>query len=940
MVFEEDVMLLVSMKSFLISIMILCLSFAQSHVNESAHGLGNYNVPFFKADSYRPNVQPPDEFLGFTLGSRPAHHDEVMNYFNYLDKLLDNINLVEYGRTYEGKPLVYLMISSKRNMTNIKDIKNSISLLSDPRKIENSKTANKIIKNTPAIAWMAYGIHGDEISSTDAAIQLAYQLAAGDDSATKKILKELVISIDPNENPDGRERYLQQLLQWRGEVVNSDASSLDHSGLWPYGRGNHYLFDLNRDWFSSVHPETKGKVSAILNWNPQFLVDSHEMGSMDTYLFNPPRAPYNPYMPKTIFKWWDKIAKDQAAAFDEYGWSYYTGDWNEEVFPGYGSSWGIYIGLVGILYEQSGADGSIVKKEDGTITTYRETVHHQFISSIANLQTIANQKEELLRDYYNNRKKAVSTKNAGKAFIFSSKSNKTRLNELGETINRQTIEVYTNINDLKLPKAINSSGETVTRQNIPAGSLIIPLDQPLNILINNILSFDIRLDTKSMEKERKKLLKNQGSTLYDVTAWSLSHAYGTDSYYTEVMPKISLEPFQAIPNKGKLIGKDPRHGWAVKSDDDQFYHLVGKLLENKIKAWCAKEGFKIEGEYFPRGSIVIRNNSNKNMKVGLLKDLASKYGVDIFAINTALATDGPDLGSSNFTMLIEPRIAIISGPPTSTYSFGATWHLIDYKMKSRASLINAMNFGWQDLSKYNVLILPNGRGMKKVLGDNGINKLREWIDDGGTLISYSNSAAFLSDSSVSISSVRFRRQVLDNLDSYDNDLFILKEAENFSIDSVALWEGGDIYTSSESKEVTEKNSKKIKELDQLGRKFRPQGAILKVNMDKEHWLTVGCGDFVPVLYNTGNVLMAKKPINVAGRLADENNLRLGGLLWPEAKSRIAESAWVTQEYRGKGQIILFATEPHFRGYFKASTRVLLNAIYLGPGMGTRHSVEW
>ena len=266
-------MLLVSKKSFLISIMTLCLSFAQSYVNESAHGLGNYNVPFFKADSYRPNVQPPDEFLGFTLGSRPAHHYEVMNYFNYLDKLLDNINLVEYGRTYEGKPLVYLMISSKRNMTNIKDIKNSISLLSDPRKIENSKTANKIIKNTPAIAWMAYGIHGDEISSTDAAIQLAYQLAAGDDSATKKILKELVISIDPNENPDGRERYLQQLLQWRGEVVNSDASSLDHSGLWPYGRGNHYLFDLNRDWFSSVHPETKGKVSAILNWNPQVSFD-------------------------------------------------------------------------------------------------------------------------------------------------------------------------------------------------------------------------------------------------------------------------------------------------------------------------------------------------------------------------------------------------------------------------------------------------------------------------------------------------------------------------------------------------------------------------------------------------------------------------------------------------------------------------------------------
>ena len=932
-------MLLVPKKSFLISIMILSLSVAQSYENESAHGLGNYNVPFFKANSYHPNVQPPNEFLGFALGSRPVHHYEVINYFNYLEKLLDNITLTEYGYTYEGKPLIYLMISSKKNMANIENIKKSISLLADPRKLNNSQSASKIIKNTPAVAWMAYSIHGDEISSTDAAVQLAYQLAAGTDPVTKNILKELVISIDPTENPDGRERYLQQLLQWRGEIVNSDASSLDHSGFWPYGRGNHYLFDLNRDWFATVHPETKGKVSAILEWNPQFLVDSHEMGAMDTYLFNPPRAPFNPYMPKTIFKWWDKIAQDQAAAFDEYGWSYYTGDWNEEVYPGYGSSWGIYIGLVGILYEQSGADGSIVKKEDGTITTYRETVHHQFISSMANLQTIASQKEELLKDYYNNRKKAVSTKNTGKAFVFSSNTNQTRLNELGETIKRQTIEVYTNKNDLKLPKAINSSGKTVTRQNIPAGSLIIPLNQPLNTLIKNILSFDIRLGTKSMEKERKKLLKNQGSTLYDVTAWSLSHAYGTDSYYTEVMPKVSLEPFQAILSEGKLIGKNPKYGWAIKSDDDQFYHLVGRLLENKIKAWCAKEGFNVEGEYFPRGSIVIRNNSNKKMKVGLLKELASKYGVDIFSINTALATDGPDLGSSNFNMLIEPRIAIVSGAPTSTYSFGATWHLIDYKMKSRASLINAMNFGWQDLSKYNVLILPNGSSMKKVLGDNGIKKLKNWIDDGGTLISYSNSAAFLSDSSVSISSVRLRRQVLDKLVSYNNDLSILKEAENFSIDSIALWEGGNIYTSDEIKE-TDKSIDKIKELDQLGRKFRPQGAILKVNMDKEHWLTVGCGEFIPVLYNTGNVFMAKKPINVAGRLADEKNIRLGGLLWPEAKSRIAESAWVTQEYHGKGQIILFATEPHFRGYFKASERVLLNAIYLGPGMGTRHSVKW
>jgi hypothetical protein len=260
-------------------------------------------------------------------------------------------------------------------------------------------------------------------------------------------------------------------------------------------------------------------------------------------------------------------------------------------------------------------------------------------------------------------------------------------------------------------------------------------------------------------------------------------------------------------------------------------------------------------------------------------------------------------------------------------------------MNSRTSLINVMGLGWQDLSKYNVLILPSGNNLKRILDDSGIRKLKDWIKDGGTLISYSNNAAFLADSSVNISSVRLRRQILNKLDSYDSDLAFAKQAENVTIDSVALWDG-EYLEENPSKEEHKEALENIKEIDRMGRKFRPQGAILKVNMDPEHWLSFGCGNYVSVLYNTGNVFMAKNPVKIAGRLAEESNLRLGGLLWPEAKSRIAESAWVTQESYGKGQIIIFATEPHFRGYFRASERVLLNAIYLGPGMGTTHSVSW
>ncbi|SVE59038.1 uncharacterized protein METZ01_LOCUS511892, partial [marine metagenome] len=228
---------------------------------------------------------------------------------------------------------------------------------------------------------------------------------------------------------------------------------------WPQGRGNHYLFDLNRDWFTQVHPESKGKVQAIMDWHPQLVVDGHEMGPLDTYLFNPPREPYNPFMPELIYKWWKIMSLEHSAAFDQNGWNYYTREWNEEFFPGYGSSWSIYTGAVGLLYEQAGVDGSQVIQEDGTVLTYRESVHHQFISSMANLITIADNRKDLLRDYYSEKYESVYTKtNRLKAFIFPKGKNKFIEKQFAETLIRQGIEVGQTLQVEKLKQATKSDG--------------------------------------------------------------------------------------------------------------------------------------------------------------------------------------------------------------------------------------------------------------------------------------------------------------------------------------------------------------------------------------------------------------------------------------------------------------------------------------------------
>ncbi len=925
---------------FLSAICVVMYGQQAMRTNDSP-GLINYDLPFVPNGEYDDKIQSPSEFLGFELGARPVRHWESKTYFEYLDATVEHASLYSYGKTYEGRELLYLIITSKDNHENIDQIRENISKLADPRTLAKDDNPKNIIKDSPSIAWMAYAIHGDEISSADAAVQLAYQLAAGQDEQSQFIRDNVIVGIDPIENPDGRERILSQYQQWRGVMPNSDLQSLNHRGMWPWGRTNHYLFDLNRDWFATVHPETRGKVNAILDWKPQFLVDSHEMGAYDTYLFNPPREPFNPYYHPVIHKWWKKMAKDQAEAFDHYGWSYYTRDWNEEIYPGYGSSWGIYIGVVGILYEQSRTSGQFVRRPDGSETSFREAVHHQFVSSMANLSTVAKNRQELLQDYYDIRRKSVES-NEAEAFVFPIGSNTDRLDAFVATLQRQDIEVHMTQKDIKLSTAVSHENKNVKNVNVDGGALIIKLNQPLRALIQNILHFDIRLDTKSMEKERKMVLKDEGSTLYDVTAWSLPLAFGIQGYYTTKMPRVAINTYSPLSNQGYVLNEDPDYGYVLNGAKDGIYIAMSRLMDLDIKMYAIEETVMIDGNTFIPGSILIRNQSNPELDITSLRSIAKESHVDIIGINTALAQKGPDLGGSKVNLLQESRIALVGGPPASAYSFGSVWHLLDSRIQRRTTLLNFMDVSRTDLRKYNVLVLPSswGSAYKKVLGKSGMNKIKDWVKDGGTLIAVGGAANFLADSSSGISSVRKKRDILKDLEHYSYNLFQYESASHTKVDSLELWEGQSSLDKSSESGEQHFRLEDLKTRDKLARKLSPQGAILRVNLNPEHWLNFGCGEMVPVLFNSSTVLMTRYPSHTPARMAKVEDLRLGGLLWPEAKNRISEGSWATQERVGNGQVILFATQPNFRGYFRGAERLLLNAIFYGPGLGTNTSVDW
>ena len=891
---------------------------------------------YFPEDEYNPEIETPEQVIGFEIGKRPIRHHEAIQYLKQLADNSPRVLFFESGKTYEDRLLSYVVISSQENIKNIEKIKNDIAVLADPR-----KSASFNFEKTPGVAWMMYSIHGDELSGTDAGIQLAYQLAAGTDEKTQKILGDLIVGIDPLENPDGRERYLAQMQQWKANIVNSDAQTIQHTGVWPHGRGNHYLFDLNRDWFILAHPESRARVRAINEWHPQLVVDAHEMGGYDTYLFHPPREPINRNIVDKVRKWWNVFSNDQSEAFDQFGWSYYTREWADDWYPGYGSSWPAYSGAVSILYEQAGTDGTEIKKPGDKLSTFKDAVHRQFISSMANLTTAAENRIDLIKDFQKTRQQALANKGA---YYILPGNNPSRLNKLVDRLMIDGIEVYQVSKSIKLKNARNYFDAEKTTVTILADAYVVPLNQPMGNLVKAIFEFDPRMKNSVLQKEYERLEKGIGSHLYEVSAWNMLMAYDLVAYFSEMNPKNSLMQVvdDIVRTEGQFHNADGATAYICEYSDDNSILALLSMFDAKLKIRTAREPFEINGKKYQRGALLLRVNENPENLPEILNKIVQDDQVEIYGVKTMRIQEGSDLGGREFRLLDAPRIALFTGPDLSGNNIGATWYLLDHELKLRFSLLNHDFLSRFDLRKYNVLILPDTWGnpdvYNNILGKSGIKKITDWVKDGGTLIAFGNSAAFLADSSTGLSQVKLKRQSLKELQLYEDALENEKRWQR-KIDSLTVWEN--TQAAGKKKEKSDQTELKLlEEADKRGRLFQPRGTIFRIDLDEEHWLNFGLNDKVPAILYSSYAFLAKRPVQTAGRFSESNQLRLSGLLWPEANDRWANTAYVTREAKGKGQIILFADEPNFRSYFYGTGRILINAMLLGPGMGTRTVVDW
>jgi len=990
---------------FMACLVALCLSTAAGQ--ETAKPLPptelaglRWTNAFFPGTSYRAAVPTGESLLGFPIGQRAANSAEIERCLKaWVAAAPDRTRLAEYARTYEDRPLHYLIVTAPKNLSRLEEIQNGMTRLGDPRKLSEAE-AKKLIETLVPVAWLGYTIHGDETEGSDAALAVLYHLIAAEDADVTKLLEEVVVIIDPLQNPDGRDRFLKMIAENRSTTPSVDDQSLQHTGYDPRGRGNHYLFDLNRDPLFGIHPETRGRMNAVSRWNPVLVVDAHGMGAQDTHLISPPREPVNVHFPRSDEHWGRLFARDQAAAFDRHGLVYYHGEWNEGWYPGYTDAWPVFRGAVGILYEQARIAEDGVRRPEGRILSYRESVSHHVIGSMANLKTVQANGKKLLENFYQIRQRACASDGpyAKRTFALLPTANRARLDEFIRVAQLHGFEMFQVGNEFTASRATDQLGRELKDRRIPAGTILIQNRQPLGHLVAAALEFDPRIPGKALEDERQEILRNGESRIYDTTAWNLTMMFGLEALTLPSELPAAAQPYKPTgrAETGVVGSVEAPVAFAIDGADDLSVTAAARLMERGLQVRAAEKAFEFDGQKFARGSVVITRLDNRTFTGdwrATVDATARELGLRAVAVRSGLGEgDLPDLGGEHFKRLEPPRIALLSRGGSSSYAMGESWFFLDHKLGIRHARLNVE--GAPDLARYNVVVVPERFGGP--LPGSWTNRLKDWVRAGGTLIAMGNSATQFADEKADLSKVRVLPDVLSKLGDYELAVFrewLVREGELPPADAVWSYKAAPgLKYPWQSVDGAHAEEKELKKRDAWLKLFMPQGALVAARVDAKHWLTFGCEEPLPVLALRDGVLMAAEGVEVPVRLgyltkvgtnetasaktnsakaesstksdspdkpdADkkekkepprvgwsalppgtEMHLRMSGLLWPEATHRLANSAYVTRESVGRGQIILFAARPTFRAATLGPARIMLNAMIYGPGYGAAQPIR-
>jgi hypothetical protein len=833
-------------------------------------------LALFLAAAAHAQVPTPDEFLGYKLGERFTPYSRILDYFDELAKRSNLITVQRFGETYEHRPLVLAVITSAKNRATLDSIRANVASLTDPAATTPDRAAT-IAKSTPAVVWLAYNIHGNESSSSEASMLVASNLLR--DPASAPLLDNLVILIDPLQNPDGRERYVQWFIRARGAQVDTNYEAFEHAEPWPGGRTNHYLIDMNRDWTWTSQQETLARVAEYRKWNPQVFVDLHEMGYDSSYFFPPDARPLNSNLPKAVETWLDKFGRANATEFTKRGWPFFVAERFDLFYPGYGDSWPALHGAIGMTYEVAGGGraGSAVKRDDESTYTLGDRIARHTTTSMATLRTASENREGLLLYTYDAMRKEMAS--GQNTFLIVPGSPNFR--PLLDMMERQSIRMGRLGAPVTL-RATRIDTEAADSRSFPAGTVVISTKQPLGGLVQTLLEKSPTFSKGFLEEQQKKTEADEPDEFYDLTSWSLPLAMNVDAYVTTAPITAAVQPY--APAAG-LAFRSAAYGYVVDGNDPNVYRLAGRMLKDHVKFSVSDDAVNVGERTFARGTIVILKGSNAADVDATLDRLARETTAEIVPVESGW-TGNTSFGSEKIHFVKPPRIALVGGQGVSSGSYGMLWHTLDIDTPVPHSRLAVESLKGVDLSHYDVLVLPDGDYDNR-FGKNA-EKLKAWLNSGGTLVAIKGANKFLREKDVEISKIK-------------------------------PWEA-----------PKKKDDDKAPPAAERYNDLRVPGATFRTSINERSFLTFGVSHSPFVLIEGTSVLLpVAHTVDNVVTIAKDKPL-VAGVAWNDSIDRLKGSAYLVSEPYGKGQVITFADEPHFRLFWRGTLPLFMNAVLYSP----------
>ncbi|MGB0514081.1 MAG: M14 family zinc carboxypeptidase, partial [Wenzhouxiangellaceae bacterium] len=675
----------------------------------------------------------------------------------------ERVRLVPYGESWQGRELFYAILGTPERMARLDEIQADIQTIAHPQRNAGDAIANAL-ERVPGTVWLAYSVHGNEISPADAAMVFAWHLlAAEENEAVDEILAETLVFINPLQNPDGRARFVQQFEAAEGLAPSASRLAAEHDEPWPSGRVNHYLFDLNRDWLAITQPETRGHVEALLDWYPLAFVDAHEMGSDASFFFAPEAVPYNPLLASGQRDSLELFGRNNARWFDRFGFQYFTREVYDAFYPGYGASWPSYYGGVAMTYEQGSARGLVMRLRNGAEMTYADTVREYFIASLATAQTVARNRDRLWRDFADYRAAGIELAgNEGpRAWAIPVQADQGGADRLARLLARHGAEVFAT------DDALNACGT-----ELAAGSYIVPAAQPEYRKLRVLLDRDVKMDERFLAEQERRRAKGLPDQIYDVTAWSLPLMFNIET--RECARAVATRGLRAVTpddaSGGTLNGADPAVAWLAPGGSRATLKLMASALRHGLVVQSSDEAFALDGREWPAGSLIFPVADNPDSLGRTLESMARETGAELTAVDTSWVTEGPNFGSAKVRRLVAPRIALAWDAPTDVYSPGATRFVIEHQIGYPVVPIRTHTLARADLNRFDVLILPDESGFRfggyaRVLGDRGAANLREWVENGGVLVTLAGATEYAAHPGVDLLSFRAERAAREDGES-------------------------------------------------------------------------------------------------------------------------------------------------------------------------------